>query len=411
MPILNLENFAKAVVSTGYDAAATSIVVNDASALPTAPFNAVWYDSTTYPNPADDPQVEIVRVTNVVGETLTITRAQEGTSASTKNTAAKTYLLNVPPTKALFDGLLHRNTSSDDWVAGDTPNQETVLDVQNSTTGDGDAHARVRCISGGATGGDGVVTFSTQVQNWTAGVDNSSSDEFKIASTADLGNEDRVAIGTDGHVAIGTAPSADFLLRVNEGDLTEAGILIAHDAGTGDAQLAIRTDDGGGDVYVSFQLRGTPDVDWTIGVDDTDDAFKVSSSTALGTDDRLVIGTDGLVDVPGDLRVNSRLGFATSELTIATGAITVTGTAHTVDTESDSASDDLDTVNGGSYDGQLLILSAEDDARDVVLKHGTGNLALTGAADFTLDSTADRALLVWDTVSSTWYAVALSSNG
>ena len=35
--------------------------------------------------------MEIIRVTNVSGDTLTITRGQESTSASNKNTAAKTY--------------------------------------------------------------------------------------------------------------------------------------------------------------------------------------------------------------------------------------------------------------------------------------------------------------------------------
>ena len=46
-----------------------------------------------YPNPANDPNVEIVRVTVISGDTLTITRAQEGTSASNKNTGGKTYSL------------------------------------------------------------------------------------------------------------------------------------------------------------------------------------------------------------------------------------------------------------------------------------------------------------------------------
>lgn len=93
MAIDNTKNFAKATVSTGYDNVATSIVLTGGhgAKLPTAPFNVVWYDSTTYPDPSDDPNVEIVRVTVVSTDTLTVTRAQEGTSASTKNTASKTY--------------------------------------------------------------------------------------------------------------------------------------------------------------------------------------------------------------------------------------------------------------------------------------------------------------------------------
>lgn len=40
---------------------------------------------TNYPDPSDDPYVEIVRVTGISTDTLTVTRAQEGTSASNKN--------------------------------------------------------------------------------------------------------------------------------------------------------------------------------------------------------------------------------------------------------------------------------------------------------------------------------------
>ena len=93
MAIDNFKNFAKATVSTGYDASATSVVLTagHGALLPTAPFNAVWYDWTSYYDPADDPKKEIIRVTAVSTDTLTVTRAQEGTSASTKNDVGKTY--------------------------------------------------------------------------------------------------------------------------------------------------------------------------------------------------------------------------------------------------------------------------------------------------------------------------------
>jgi len=91
------KNFGKVEVSTGYDASAVSIVLigGDGAKLPAAPFNAVWYNSTDYPDPTDDPNKEIVRVTATSTDTLTITRAQEGTSAATHNTAGKTHKLIV----------------------------------------------------------------------------------------------------------------------------------------------------------------------------------------------------------------------------------------------------------------------------------------------------------------------------
>lgn len=93
------KNFAKATVSTTYNGSDTSIVLTTghAARLPTAvPFNVVWWNSTDYPDPADDPNVEIVRVTAIATDTLTVVRGQEGTSGSTKNTAAKTYKMIAP---------------------------------------------------------------------------------------------------------------------------------------------------------------------------------------------------------------------------------------------------------------------------------------------------------------------------
>lgn len=94
-----------------------------------------------------------------------------------------------------------------------------------------------------------------------------------------------------------------------------------------------------------------------------------------------------------------------SELTIASGVITVTQTYHDVDTESDGASDDLDTINGGVA-GQLLILRAEHTDRTVVLKNGTGNIK--SGADITLDSTDDTATLIYD--GTNWLLISSSSN-
>lgn len=88
------KNFAKATVSTTYNSSDTSIALSTghAAKLPTQlPFNVVWWNSTDYGDPSDDPNVEIVRVTAIATDTLTVVRGQEGTSASTKNTASKTY--------------------------------------------------------------------------------------------------------------------------------------------------------------------------------------------------------------------------------------------------------------------------------------------------------------------------------
>lgn len=98
-------NFAIVQVSTGYDASATSIALasGEGAKLPDPSgdgnFNLIWWNVTDYPSSVNDPNVEIVRVTAKSTDTLTVTRAQEGTSASTKNTSGKTYYMALGFTK------------------------------------------------------------------------------------------------------------------------------------------------------------------------------------------------------------------------------------------------------------------------------------------------------------------------
>lgn len=89
----NAKNFAKVTVLNPYGSGDTSIVLQSGNGalLPSVPFNVVWWNSTDYTDPTDDPNKEIVRVTNIATDTLTVTRNQEGSGASTKNNAGKTY--------------------------------------------------------------------------------------------------------------------------------------------------------------------------------------------------------------------------------------------------------------------------------------------------------------------------------
>jgi hypothetical protein len=95
-----------------------------------------------------------------------------------------------------------------------------------------------------------------------------------------------------------------------------------------------------------------------------------------------------------------------TELTIATGAITVTQSFHTVDTESDDASDDLVTINGGTV-GMVVVLIAAHTDRSVVVKDGTGNIQTAG--DMTLNNTQDTITLIYN--GSAWLELTRSDNG
>ena len=101
---------------------------------------------------------------------------------------------------------------------------------------------------------------------------------------------------------------------------------------------------------------------------------------------------------------------AKSELTVSSGAITVSGNSivrfHSVDTEGDAASDDLDTVSGGN-EGEMLVLEAENSARAVTCKDGAG---LKLQADFILDNEEDKLLLICISA-GVWHEMGRSSNG
>jgi hypothetical protein len=105
------------------------------------------------------------------------------------------------------------------------------------------------------------------------------------------------------------------------------------------------------------------------------------------------------------------LSVDTQQVAIASGAVSVdtVGTNFIyleVDTESAAASDDLDTISGGRH-GQLLLVKAYDNARTVVVKDSTGNLALS--ADMSLSHVTDTLLLI-SSGGTVWRELSRSDN-
>lgn len=96
-----------------------------------------------------------------------------------------------------------------------------------------------------------------------------------------------------------------------------------------------------------------------------------------------------------------------TELTISSGSITSTANFHYVDTQGDAASDDLDTIVApGAGENPLLFLRIAADARNVVIKHNTGNIYCAGGKDITLDLVSDLAVLIYDNAQDKWMATA-----
>jgi hypothetical protein len=97
-----------------------------------------------------------------------------------------------------------------------------------------------------------------------------------------------------------------------------------------------------------------------------------------------------------NLTVHNKLNTRRNETTISSGAIAYTGAYMVVDTEGAAASDDLDTISGGSA-GDVVIIRSANDVRNVVLKHstaGANNLNLTNARDITLGVARDKVVLI-----------------
>ncbi|MFA5879925.1 MAG: hypothetical protein WC860_07095, partial [Candidatus Margulisiibacteriota bacterium] len=81
MAFFKKKNNAKSTITAQLNIGATSITVFDETVFPTSgDFILTIWDSSLYPDPGDDPDMEIVKVTNVSTNTFTIVRAQENTS-------------------------------------------------------------------------------------------------------------------------------------------------------------------------------------------------------------------------------------------------------------------------------------------------------------------------------------------
>jgi len=106
------KNFAIGTVSTGYAAGATSVVLTTGHGanFPTANgYYLLWWNFTDYGTaPQDDPNKEIVWVSSRSTDTLTVIRGQDGTAATAKNTAAKTYKMQLTANAGLIDDIYAR---------------------------------------------------------------------------------------------------------------------------------------------------------------------------------------------------------------------------------------------------------------------------------------------------------------
>jgi hypothetical protein len=141
--------------------------------------------------------------------------------------------------------------------------------------------------------------------------------------------------------------------------------------------------------------------------------FKVRSLRWLGDNNVMYSGWSAWANATSgghNLReiVELELQNAT-ELTISSGAVTRTQAYHTIDTEGDAGTDDLETISGGT-EGDLLVIRPASDTRTVVVKHNAGNIWLIGKADVTLDDLKDHIAFVY-TTSGFWCDIGGGAGG
>ncbi len=169
-----VKNFGKVEVSTGYDSSATSIVLKsgDGAKLPdpstNGAFNLVWYNDSDYKDPADDPNVEIVRCTARSTDTLTVSRGQEGTSAKNHNTSEKVYKM----------------------ILGLTAKMITDIDVNITAKADASHNHNASDINAGtlpiARGGTGATSFTNSQLIRTKSDGTALESSGKTAPTGDI---------------------------------------------------------------------------------------------------------------------------------------------------------------------------------------------------------------------------------
>jgi len=186
----------------------------------------------------------------------------------------------------------------------------------------------------------------------------------------------------------------------------------------------------GGGASAFVDLTDTPsgytgDAGLAAKVKNTEDGLEFSkldhgaALTGLNDDDHpQYLLADGSRALAGNLDADGynisnlgKLSFdAATELTISGGAITVSQTFHTVDTESDASTDDLNTINGSGV-SDVIYLRAANAAHTVVIKHGADNIVTPDGNDYELDDANKIIQLIYDSSDSKWHLVGSAGGG
>jgi len=197
MAFLQKKNNAKTTLSEDIAVGETAWDVADASVFPASgDFLLTCWDDNSYPNPADDPNMEIVRCTGVAGNTLTVTKNQESTGDNAHSSGDTVAMLITAGT---FDDAFDQNLKTTDSptfvdsalsdMAYGTPTYTSLHDWAGTTQSSG-------LISGGVISDAGGGNI-----NVTAGCGMAKTADTEISPTVfvDFAARNGIAIANDGN--------------------------------------------------------------------------------------------------------------------------------------------------------------------------------------------------------------------
>ncbi|NMS07593.1 hypothetical protein HKA85_01050, partial [Vibrio parahaemolyticus] len=87
-----------------------------------------------------------------------------------------------------------------------------------------------------------------------------------------------------------------------------------------------------------------------------------------------------------------------STLTVSNNAITISQSSHRIDPEEvgDVVVGELHTIDGAPSIDTIVTLQTRKNTRDVIIKHGVGNIHLPNGQDIKPNSTNDTIQLKWN---------------
>ncbi len=180
------------------------------------------------------------------------------------------------------------SASTSDLVIGDNPN---LSDASRAITIDSDsqvaignfpaAQSMAKCFTvycnattassvliQQAGTGDAILEWLVPGRRWTAGIDNPDSDKWMLSPSNGL-DDAILTVTTDGKIGVNKlAPTSGFHVYEN-------------DAATDDTTGIKLEQDGAGDAALHFLITGGEN--WSIGIDHTDERFKLAPNTDVGS--------------------------------------------------------------------------------------------------------------------------------